>query len=540
MAADASEDTPESTSTAQAEPDAPLLGFLVIGAILYFTIVWRSLPSDSSRWVVTAAIAAVVTVVWVLAVKLPTVRKGLSSQGAKLAGDFAVFFILVGAVLLASIYLTAEDQVLVLKLFAVLYFSLLPAVLYVQFSSRRTRTVWKEYVLNLFQLHMDDYAHLPEPPELTRYVEPWRRARRAALKTATGRERLEEIDQRNIYRRKFEDLFGPLQTPHGRHGKEPAVVSLRAAHKLQVGAATLLIAIGWVFVAEPETVFHKSITPADFELAGLPALPRETIAFAFLGAYFYILQMIVRRFFQNDLKATAYVSATMRIIIVALLVWTIDPLIQDVATQAERSALAFTIGVFPTVGWQALQLLVKRPLGIIVPTLRSEHPLSKLDGLNIWYESRLLEEGIEDMQNLATADLVDVMLNTRIPVERLVDWVDQSLLYLHTNQEDRTTLRRYGVRTATDLLDAFACEATSADGTTFREQFEWVLDAPAGKPSVTRSILATLGSERNLQHIVAWKSFKPDTDAREDALFEAVALPNGRHKQRLRATPVRS
>lgn len=180
MAADASKDTPEPTSTAQAEPDAPLLGFLVIGAILYFTIVWRSLPSDSSRWVVTAAIAAVVTVVWVLAVKLPTVRKGLSSQGAKLAGDFAVFFILVGAVLLASIYLTAEDQVLVLKLFAVLYFSLLPAVLYVQFSSRRTRTVWKEYVLNLFQLHMDDYAHLPEPPELTRYVEPWRRARRAA------------------------------------------------------------------------------------------------------------------------------------------------------------------------------------------------------------------------------------------------------------------------------------------------------------------------------------------------------------------------
>lgn len=33
------------------------------------------------------------------------------------------------------------------------------------------------------------------------------------------------------------------------------------------------------------------------------------------------------------------------------------------------------------------------------------------------------------MQNLATADMVDAMLNPRIPVERLVDWVDQSLLY---------------------------------------------------------------------------------------------------------------
>ena len=317
-------------------------------------------------------------------------------------------------------------------------------------------------------------------------------------------------------------------------------MSLRAAHKSQVGAATLLIAIGWAFVVEPATVFHKSITTTSFGLAGLPALPRETIAFGFLGAYIYVLQMIVRRFFHNDLTATTYVSATMRIIIVALLVWTIDPLIQGTASQAQRSALAFAIGVCPTVRWQALQLLVKQWLGIVVPALRSEHSLSNLDGLNIWYESQLVEEGIEDMQNLATADFVDVMLNTRIPADRLVDWVDQSLLYLHTNQDDRTTLRRYGVRTATDLLDAFACEAVTAEGETFRDQFDWVLDAPAGKPSVTRSILATLGSERNLQHIVAWKSFKPDTDTREDALLEAVALPNGRQRRQSRATPVPS
>ena len=51
--------------------------------------------------------------------------------------------------------------------------------------------------------------------------------------------------------------------------------------------------------------------------------------------------------------------------------------------------------------------------------------------MNIWYESRLLEEGIEDMQNLATANIVDVMLRTRIPVDRLVDWIDQAYLYLH-------------------------------------------------------------------------------------------------------------
>ena len=44
---------------------------------------------------------------------------------------------------------------------------------------------------------------------------------------------------------------------------------------------------------------------------------------------------------------------------------------------------------------------------------------------------RLVEEGIEDMQNLATANLVDVILHTRVPVGRLVDWLDQAYLALH-------------------------------------------------------------------------------------------------------------
>jgi hypothetical protein len=211
----------------------------------------------------------------------------------------------------------------------------------------------------------------------------------------------------------------------------------------------------------------------------------------------------------------------MRIIIVTLLVWAIDPLLQDTASQATRNALAFVIGVFPTVGWQALtQLLVRAPLKIAVPSLRSDYPLSALDGLNIWYEARLLEEGIEDMQNLATADLVDAMLNTRIPIDRLVDWVDQSLLYLHVGRprnhedRDRLILRRYGIRTASDLINAFDNESNSPAKRRYCKQLERVLNVSDagnddGQPSVIRSILATLAREPNLQHVISWKSFEP-------------------------------
>jgi len=60
----------------------------------------------------------------------------------------------------------------------------------------------------------------------------------------------------------------------------------------------------------------------------------------------------------------------------------------------------------------------------------------------VWYEARLLEEGIEDMQSLATANFVDVILHTRVPVGRLVDWVDQAHLYLHLDRLEGTSRER--------------------------------------------------------------------------------------------------
>jgi hypothetical protein len=63
----------------------------------------------------------------------------------------------------------------------------------------------------------------------------------------------------------------------------------------------------------------------------------------------------------------------------------------------------------------------------------------------------LLEEGIEDMQNLRTANLVDVMLHTRVPVGRLVDWVDQATLYVHLDRIERGFAERRLVRQARNV-----------------------------------------------------------------------------------------
>ena len=119
--------------------------------------------------------------------------------------------------------------------------------------------------------------------------------------------------------------------------------------------------------------------------------------------------------------------------------------------------------------------------------------------MNLWYEARLTEEGIESAEELLTANIVDVLLHTRVPVARLVDWLDQAHLLLcllrqaeqhehaqtslpthhrtapnrrptgqgHSSNQHgqpldqqrveplRPVLRRAGIRTATDLLAAF-------------------------------------------------------------------------------------
>jgi hypothetical protein len=454
--------------------------------------------------------------------------------GLRRAGDYVPFVLLVATVVALSILLEVEDKVVLLKIVVVAYFSLLPAVLYLQFASRKTPTVWREYVLTLFRLHADDYANLPEPPETSRYYADWCKERAALVAETAGPEH-EEREAQNVYRRRFEELYGPLRDEESKRARTSQSVHLERAHKLQVLVATFLITLGWVFVVQPDTIFGRSFTPGDFELRGLPAIPEESFAFAFLGAYFFILQMLVRRFFQNDLKPTAYVHATMRIIIVILIVWVLDPLLPDSMGQAERSAIAFVIGVFPTVGWQAIQAMVAVLLRRAVPSLETKDPLSDLDGMNVWYEARLVEEGIEGTQNLATSDVGNALLRTRIPPERFVDWVDQALLRLYARDSHLKGLQGYGIRTATDLLDQLAYAPAGGDGGAYTTGVESLLDTAedreAGRPSRVRAMAVGLSGERNMQRILAWRSFAPTPEVADEEVVPGSSVApaqNGR------------
>ena len=169
----------------------------------------------------------------------------------------------------------------------------------------------------------------------------------------------------------------------------------------------------------------------------------DVLKYGFIGAYAFVTGMLIRRFYQSDLRPSAYISAVLRITLVLLIVAVLQQVIGtgnvEMAHHAEL-AVAFVIGFFPLAGVQFLQRVTSAALHLVVPPISSEYPLDQLDGLNLWYEARLTEEGVEDMQNLTTMNLVDVILHTRVPPGRLVDWTDQAFLLIHLDRTDRTEL----------------------------------------------------------------------------------------------------
>jgi hypothetical protein len=391
-----------------------------------------------------------------------------------------------------------------LRWFAITVLACVPGWLFIRFIVFRAGALWTEYVLNLHRLRMDDFQNLPRPPMTSGYYALWSREGGSVLSAAP-----------NIYQQKFEGYYGAYVSDEANRRR-----SVRDKAMPQVLLATLVFAVGWAVVLTRQPLF-----------TGPLQLPVDSLRFAFLGAYIFILQMLIRRFFQSDLKASAYLGAVARIITVLITVLVVHhaaPVVASISPGAE-AGLAFLIGFFPLLGMQIIQNSVSMMLRKFVPTLKTPYPLSDLDGLNIWYEARLLEEGIEDMQNLITANLVDIILHTRVPVGRLVDWIDQAALQVYLDPpddhnvrdrfDDRNRLRRLGIRTATDLESAFLpqdwlaerCSSRavcSLDDAKLVDGVRRVLNDDTNLPgiNVVDALLKSFTNIPNLAHVRAWRN----------------------------------
>jgi hypothetical protein len=413
---------------------------------------------------------------------------------------FRAFYasLLIGTVLaslLPAVLFQPNSRVFLLKLVAAALLASLPGLLYLEFIRFKGQTLYDEYVINLFRLGIDRDCNLPAPPSHTSYYLRWKK----------DHERLETNSTDNLYRKKFEAVYGQQAVSTRGLFADPDSRPERSEGFFPVLLATVLLCVGWAMVVQPE-LYRNIDLLGGLPLSGRPKLPIEALEYGFIGAYWFILQDVIRRYFRDDLKTAAYVSASARIILVVIVVTMVS--LASTSASTQLNVLAFFIGIFPQIGVQILKAGVNKAFMGVVPSLDCKYPLSDLDGLTIWDQARLFEEGIEDLHGLVTANLVDVILGTRIPVDRLVDWLDQALLYLHVPAESggrkpREALRALGIRTATDLERAWT--TTDTDAAAVQQQLTEAIAGAAGGVGVVQMLLASLGSTSSFLHVRRFK-----------------------------------
>jgi hypothetical protein len=87
--------------------------------------------------------------------------------------------------------------------------------------------------------------------------------------------------------------------PVGRRGR--IVEQIQADAFSPVIMTTILLCVGWIVVVQPE--LYRGWRPlGNLVLSGLPAMPIDPLRYAFIGSYAFIVQGLVRRYFQADLK----------------------------------------------------------------------------------------------------------------------------------------------------------------------------------------------------------------------------------------------
>jgi|GEM_PF-5476153 len=321
---------------------------------------------------------------------------------------------------------------------------------------------------------------------------------------------------------------------------------------------TLLTAVGWFYIFFPDSQFGLIgliVGGATIKQATV-YLTRSITPFTmcFAGAWLLTTIMLTFRWLQDDLYPRAFFYASVRLIWSILMGLVFTRLFWDAnaAPNDNREVLigAFTIGVFPLEFARGLFRLGARFLKSVADTATrigphlpvtqaifegeadsfefapkdwsSKLPLTVLEDLTLWDDTRLYQEGVQNVNALATADLDALVLNTPFPSKQLADWVDQALLYMHAGTRWQPLLNRVGVRSATTLLAIYArgSEQCLVADVNNAQSNDYVADDPRA-----RVLSATHDLENAISKVVAVvKNITPPLDVADwTNLKESIA-----------------
>jgi uncharacterized membrane protein len=471
------------------------------------------------------AVTGVVVLVLVF-LFLPYTRKLLGPNTATRSAGYVIYGVIPAVVaLVVGVGSLSGHGANVLRIVFLAIVILLPATMFYLFIATRKVSLLNEFINNLDRLGLLNMQ------------------RASAEISSEERERSQLITNRRFesYRRKFEALYGPVSDDDLRKalfgieadaalqsrvspGKDSSFFTSETA--IPVVTASILVALGWILILP-----LKPGTALSTDWLQILEPEKSAVYFAFLGAYFFSLQMLFRRYVLRDLRPSAYVAVAMRIILAVVGTWVVAIITKYKLLEINQQTLlvvGFAIGVFPSLAWQFVQAALKKLTfaGFLIPSLNSQLPISDLDGLTVWHEARLEEEDVENVPNMATADLVDLMLQTRFPPDRIIDWVDQAILFTHIGPEQpangkprvRDRLREQGIRTATSLVEVYRKAHDAGDV----EAFEKIVPAGDGGRTPIRGLADAVQTNPNFRFIWIWRGLP---DEQYKSVTAAAKLP---------------
>jgi len=234
---------------------------------------------------------------------------------------------------------------------------------------------------------------------------------------------------------------------------------------------------------------------------------------AFLGVVIFNYSNMFRRLYVWDVTTPVFWNALYRTWLV-LAVAAVLRLSSASMLPTDNVAKSIQIGLpatFFIIGFIVNEMVVmlmtraRRYFQIERPKV-DELPLSLIQGINFWHEYRLEEEGVENIQNLATCDVIDLAFATRYNLRTLLDWVDQAIL-VHRMGEKATKLRAEGfISGAIDM--AWAAPLNTNGDHKLADQIAKTVESD---PLYVSTLMNGLFQDTQVH--VLWKLWQSDLDA---------------------------